>query len=544
MIQSFSAEKGYPFSAEKRQLYRIILKLRSMNNYLNKLIMYHEIHKMSRGGLSINSIADFLNINWRTVKSYLLMSEHDFEVFMNQSQRSKELHKYESFIKVKLEQYQSTSAAQMHDWLKEHYPDFPKKSAKTIYNFVMWVRQKYNLPKVKHEREYCIVADAPWGKQAQVDFGEYSMRSTTGNRKKVYFFCMVLSRSRFKYVCFSSVPFTTHIVVEAHEKAFEYFRGIPEEIVYDQDKVFIKDENHGDLLLTQVFKLYVKERGYHVHFCRKADPESKGKVENMVKYVKQNFLYNRPFSTEAQLNTEALLWLSRTANYMPHGRTQEAPHVLWQKEQPCLTPYISLQPNNENLKSYTVRKDNSIMYKSSMYSLPQGTWKGVSTTVFVKEHDGVLILLNQDKQEICRHQKSTIKGKTVVNNNHRRDSSNTITELKQKVSQLFIDSSKALVYFDNLQKVKSRYMRDQLRVIEQCFDKFAEQSVNQALDVCIAYEIYSATNFEAIALSKETKTTIELEKYAIKTLPNCKVKAQELQPNRSNIDLYQQIMKN
>jgi len=506
--------------------------------------MYHEIHKMSRDGHSINSIADFLNINWRTVKSYLLMDEHDFEVFINQSQRTKELQHYESFVKVKLEQYQSTSAAQMHDWLKEHYPDFPSVSSKTIYNFVMWVRQKYNLPKIKHEREYCIVADTPWGKQAQVDFGEYSMRTTTGQRKKVYFFCMVLSRSRYKYVYFSSVPFTTNIAVEAHEKAFEYFKGIPEKIVYDQDKVFIKDENHGDLVLTQGFKSYVNERGFHLHFCRKADPESKGKVENMVKYVKQNFLYNRLFSTEQQLNTEVLSWLSRTANNMPHGRTQEAPQLLWQTEQAYLTPYISIKPNTEMLQSYTVRKDNSISYKSCMYSLPQGTWKGSSSIVYVKEQDGILIISNDAKQEICRHQKSTIKGKTVVNNNHKQDISHSIIELKQKVSQLFIDPSKALTYFNVLHKSKARYMRDQLRVIEQCFEKFAPQSVNQALDVCVAYKIYNAANFEAIALSKETKATIELEKYSIKTLPNCKIKAQELQPNRSNIDFYQQIMIN
>ncbi len=506
--------------------------------------MYHQIHKMNREGQSINSIADFLKINWRTVKSYLSMDEHEYDVFISQSDRTKELTKYESFVKVKLEQYQSTSAAQMHDWLKEHYPDFQPVAPKTIYNFVMWVRQKYNLPKIKHEREYCIVADTPWGKQAQVDFGEYSMRTTVGQRKKVYFFCMVLSRSRYKYVYFSSVPFTTNLAVAAHEKAFEYFKGIPQEIVYDQDKVFIKDENHGDLLLTQGFKSYVQERGFHLHFCRKADPESKGKVENMVKYVKQNFLYNRPYVSEEQVNTEILSWLGRTANFMPHARTMQAPQLLWQEEQPHLTAFTSLNQNDEPQQRYTVRKDNSISYKSCMYSLPQGTWKGASSVVFVKEQAGFLILSNDAKQEICRHQKSTIKGKTVVNNNHKRDTSDSIQVLKQKVSQLFIDTSKALEYFDVLQKLKARYIRDQLRVIEQCFGKFAAQSVNLALDVCVAHKFYNAANFEAIALSKDTKAQIELEKHSIKTLPNCQIKAQELQPNRSNIDMYQKIMTN
>jgi len=515
-----------------------------MNKYLNKLIMYHEIHRMNREGHSINSIADFLRINWRTVKSHLLMDEHQYDVFVNQSDRSKELTPYESFVKVKIEQFQSTSASQMHDWLKEHYPDFPVVAPKTVYNFVMWVRQKYNLPKLKHEREYCIVADSPWGKQAQVDFGEYSMRTGQGQRKKVYFFCMVLSRSRYKYVIFSIVPFTTCIAVEAHEKAFEYFNGIPQEVVYDQDKVFIKDENHGDLLLTRGFKSYVSERGFHLHFCRKADPESKGKVENMVKYVKQNFLYNRPYQSHEQLNTEVLAWLGRTANFMPHARTMRPPHELWEQEQPYLTAFFPLAPNTGQTNSYTVRKDNSVLYKSCMYSLPQGTWKGVSSTVLVREHDGFIILSNQENQEICRHELSAIKGKTIVNNNHKRDNSHKINELKHKISQLFIDPAKALDYFEKLQETKSRYMRDQLRVIELCFEKYTPQSVNQALDVCVACQIYSASNLEAIALSKQANASIELDKYTIRTLPNCDIKAEELQPNKSNIEIYQQIMKN
>ncbi|NQX41248.1 transposase [Pedobacter steynii] len=47
--------------------------------------------------------------------------------------------------------------------------------------------------------------------------------------------------------------------------------------------------------MTSGFKGYSKERGFRAWFCRKADPESKGKVENVVKCVKQNFLCNRLF---------------------------------------------------------------------------------------------------------------------------------------------------------------------------------------------------------------------------------------------------------
>ncbi|MEP6677188.1 MAG: DDE-type integrase/transposase/recombinase [Ferruginibacter sp.] len=288
-----------------------------MNAYLTKLIMYHEIQRMNREGLSVSQISRTLVLNWRTVKNYLSMSERDFDRSMEkQSDRKKNLLPYEAFIKSRLELYPDTSAAQMHDWIKEHYPASAEVSSKTVFNFVVWVRQHYNIPKTGNTREYEVVEELPYGKQAQADFGEYNLRDNQGKRVKVFFFTIVLSRSRFKFVWFQDQYFTSELAIEAHEKAFAFFGGIPDEIVYDQDKVLIVSENKGDLILTDRFRAYTRERPFKLHFCRRSDPESKGKVENVVKYTKQNFLYNRPFWDVENLNQEALGWLGRTANMM------------------------------------------------------------------------------------------------------------------------------------------------------------------------------------------------------------------------------------
>jgi transposase len=62
-----------------------------------------------------------------------------------------------------------------------------------------------------------------------IDFGEYNMRDGQGKRIKVYFFTMVLSRSRCKFVYFSLAPFTSSLTVYAHLKGFGYFGGVPRE---------------------------------------------------------------------------------------------------------------------------------------------------------------------------------------------------------------------------------------------------------------------------------------------------------------------------
>lgn len=58
----------------------------------------------------------------------------------------------------------------------------------------------------------------------------------------------------------------------------------------------IVDENKGDVVLTREFQQYRDEMGFDLYVCRKADPESKGKVENLVKFVKRSFFATRSFS--------------------------------------------------------------------------------------------------------------------------------------------------------------------------------------------------------------------------------------------------------
>ncbi|MEI6750811.1 MAG: IS21 family transposase, partial [Bacteroidota bacterium] len=510
----------------------------------SKWIMYYEIHRMYREDYSVSKISRELLLNRRTVSSYLSMSESQYELLLiNQSERKKELQPYEVFVKTRLEKHQDTSASQMHDWLKEKYSDFPYTSPKTVYNFVMWVRQKYNLPKISPGREYMIVEELPYGQQAQVDFGEYNLRDVNGKRVKVWFFVMVLSRSRFKYVWFSEHPFTSELAILAHEKAFGCFGGIPDEIVYDQDKVFIVDENKGDLILTDGFRAYTKERSFQLHFCRKSDPESKGKIENAVKYVKQNFLYNRPFYTIETLNDDVQGWLSRTANAMPHNRTMKPPYDEWILEKPFLNPYTEfiLKPLQT---AHTVRKDNAISWKGNFYVLPLGTYKGQGTQVNVKTENGEIILSHLSGNELCRHTISSGKGQVVSNTDLRRDKLGSIEELMQKVSQLFDDPRQAMPFLRGIHGEKPRYMRDQLTSIRHTIEKHDKQAINEALGFCRQNSIYSAIDFKTVVEQKtRNKTTltepviVRLNPLTGSLSPNATTK-----PATSKITEYQSLM--
>jgi predicted transcriptional regulator len=91
-----------------------------------KLIMYYEIHRLHIiEGMSVRGISKHLVCDRRTVSKYLSMNETEyFEFLEKQRERNKLLTGYEPFVYSKLDEFKDTSAAQMHDWLKERYPDF------------------------------------------------------------------------------------------------------------------------------------------------------------------------------------------------------------------------------------------------------------------------------------------------------------------------------------------------------------------------------------------------------------------------------------
>jgi transposase len=184
------------------------------------------------------------------------------------------------------------------------------------------------------------------GEQAQVDMGQKELVDPYGKRVRIYIFCMVMSCSRYKFCCFLDRPFKAEDFVKAHDLAFRFYGGRTEEVVYDQDRVMTVSENAGDLILTDVFQAYSGYAGFKVHLCRGYDPESKGKIEAVVKYVKNNFLVGRTYFGLDGLNSDGLKWLERIGNAKIHETTKMVPARVFTEERGYLkaVPTLSETP--------------------------------------------------------------------------------------------------------------------------------------------------------------------------------------------------------
>jgi transposase len=217
------------------------------------------------------------------------------------------------------------SSAQVLDWLLEKYREDLKVAESTVRRYVRGLREDYDIPKVTFSRSYEAVPEVPMGAQAQVDFGQTNQYTPDGKFVKLRFISFVLSHSRFKYKEWLDRPFTTRDVIRAHENAFQYFGGIPDELVYDQDALIVVSENAGDLILTREFQAYREERQLSLRVCRPFDPESKGKIENVVGYIKHNFAKHRLYHGLDSWNESGCDWLGRTGNYKIHNTTKKRP---------------------------------------------------------------------------------------------------------------------------------------------------------------------------------------------------------------------------
>ena len=174
------------------------------------------------------------------------------------------------------------------------------------------------------------------GLQAQFDFAE--VRLPWGRR---YALLVVLGYSRLLYVEF--VPRQTALtVMQGIERAFAAFGGVPLEMLFDQLKAVIVEDQRpggGRLLENPEFGRFAAHWGFRIRACRPYRAQTKGKVERPVGYLRSSFLYGREFLGDADLADQCTHWLADVANARVHGTVGERPDVRFARdEQAVLQP--------------------------------------------------------------------------------------------------------------------------------------------------------------------------------------------------------------
>lgn len=207
------------------------------------------------------------------------------------------------------------------------------------------------------------------GFQAQVDWKECGYRFVDGKRRKLYAFVMTLGYSRMLFVRYTT-DMKSATLLACHIKAFEYFGGIPEEILYDNMKTaFVFD--------GEVWRPATRLAAFACHYrfiprrCRVRRPETKGKVERSINYLEKNFhqrLGEGRYRLD-ELNEEALRWIDWIKGKPISGLT-ESREERFCHERGYLKPIPAVPFEIRDALPVMVNRESCITYRTNRYSVP------------------------------------------------------------------------------------------------------------------------------------------------------------------------------
>lgn len=512
--------------------------------------MHMEVQQLKKQGFGVAAIARKCGVSRNTIYRYLEKDMGEVMEWVEELQtRQRKLDPYRIHILSWLQEHPDLSASQISYWLEERFK-VQAIGDSTVRNYVKELREQYHLPKVKTKRVYEAIPELPPGKQMQVDFGEIIVYTAEKKSKKLYVIAFVLSHSRMKYAEWLDRPFTTRDVLRTHENAFAFYGGMPEEMVYDQDKLMTVSENHGDLILTEAFQAYKEQRGFHVYLCRKADPESKGKVENVVKFLKHNFAKHRVFPGLPEWQVQCRHWLQRKGNYQVHQTIKKRPFEVFALEKPHLqkiSRLLTFEEQHDSTITRTVHKDNIIKYLSNRYSVPLGTYQsgGENEVLVMIEEDQLIIRKERKGAPLAVHPLAAGKGQLVKNSHHTRDRTQGIPAYKQTIRQWFSEEQEITLFLEELSVRYPRYIRDQLQVLWKAIQRYANVA-EETLRRCIQEHLWSANDFRDVAIHlyrekgyQEVSQAVQRE---IVPLEHASVEARKEKALVRELDDYLQIL--
>lgn len=242
--------------------------------------------------------------------------------------------------------------------------------------------------------------ETPPGKQAQVDWGICQYEDAKGRLHRMAVFVMVLGYSRAIYVEFTK-RCDIHSFLRCFVHAIEHFGGVPKIMLTDHMKTVVTGMNDDHTpQWNRAFEDFALSIGLTPKLCRVRRPQTKGKVERGVGFVKDNFWPGRTYTDILDLNRQALAWC-RQVDERIHGTTGERPCDLVRDEQllPLPSPDRLMKFLREERR---VSVDGFVSFDGVRYGVH---WRYSGQRVLVRQV-GQQIEIWHESERIALHEKA------------------------------------------------------------------------------------------------------------------------------------------
>lgn len=164
------------------------------------------------------------------------------------------------------------------------------------------------------------------GEAFQMDWGFVKVQDHTGNMFTAACFAMVCHYCGERYVeFFPNAKQESLFIGMIH--AFRYM-GVPHHVLTDNMKsVVIRRDMEGKPIWQGDYETFMHSLDFQTRLCKPRHPFTKGKVERLVRFVKENFLVGRVFWNVTDMNRQALEWCNKQ-NGIFHRAVGGVPHEM------------------------------------------------------------------------------------------------------------------------------------------------------------------------------------------------------------------------
>ncbi len=265
-------------------------------------------------------------------------------------------------------------------------------------------------PEPKPKEAFFELSFAP-GEAAQVDWGEFG--DAFGDGTKVHAFVMVLCDSRLLYVEFT-LRETLPSLLRCYERALRFFGGRCREYWHDNMPTVVAERVGKLSRFTTGFLAYAGFHGFKPVLCAPGKGNEKGRVEDAVKLVRNQFWPGRSFSGLDDLNAQTIHWRTTFANRRLHETTGKVPELLFEQERNRLLPLRPEPYDTDDVVSCTVSRFFRVRFETNTYSVP---WTLVGKTVTVRADDRTVRVFYGHKP-VATHERCYQKGKDICAPHH------------------------------------------------------------------------------------------------------------------------------
>ena len=388
----------------------------------------------------------------------------------------------------------------VYDLLEEKFienGDYDKLpgNEQTLRNYVHYLEESGQIDtSEEHRRIYDHVFDTPPGEQMLIDFGE----ETINKNLSIHFICLLLRYSRLLCVYAQDHKYNAVEACQAIYRSFCRLGGRPTVLVIDQDAVFVASETYGEVIKTRVFDDFCTEQELKLWVCNKADPESKGPIENSVGFVKKNFFSARTITCIDDVWRSLPGWLERK-NRRIHRATFRIPIKIFQDiEKAALRPMLPsvYETSPNSFKDFDCKGSPYVLYKSCSYSVPR---EYAYRTVKYKVTVGKIHIYDENLKYICMHLLSERKGSFNRLPEHRKDDSGDWIEIMERMRSKW-NCYDFQHFINGVKKENPRHIAKQLGAIERYLD--AENPdralVADVMKVCCKHFRYQFSQFKVV----------------------------------------------